>query len=549
MQIAKFNEQEYEVLIFFDNNEETLPTRQYNINPNSIVNLTIEETLADWVTKGSLTIFQSFDNIENKPETQGQLQDDRSFYFKNDGTDIITIKIFPKLDSLTQIPNSTENLEVDRKHWELVYKFAIYDVEDIEQPPGAQNAASTSTKCKKYYFWDRWYQTMISDVMEYSTATSDFVNEGIKEGKYDSDLRALPTGIVMKEIITKCLTKNNIYNDLKYPDRIVGGDDKTSWDEGASKIFYTAPAQATAYDSLMYVYSRHVSSKQQYVTGEGTVAGRGSSRVTGSLNDFCILTKEKGPKPGDEGYFSLRSMSSFFDKAGKTEPKEFQIERFLVQGYAPNSKKPTVKRSPSLDTQNMQIDTKLNQYSLITSYRFVDISPYTNNSQFRTRPVCSFDFNTRTYRVEFENNSIGSAKEFITKQYITKMLTERQNTKDNFLVTIDESRETYRNIMPVFSLYGDYDAVTRQADGLQKILKTGIFQNACIHFRTLGSTNREPGRFIAIDTENYVDDNNFNNKFYGQWFIINVQHIFESGIYYNEITAVKIHRFKPLDVF
>lgn len=540
MQIAKFNEQEYEVSIYLDNSEGSIPSRQFNINPNAIVNLAIEETLADWVVSGSITVYQSFDSIENKSDQQGELQDDAVFFFKNDGTDILNIKIFPKLDALTR--SADNSLTVDRKHWELVYKFAIYDSEDIELPPGAQNAASTSTKCKKYYFWDRWYQTMISDTMEYSTATSDFVNTGVREGTYDAELRALPTGIVMKEIINKCLSRNNIYNDLKYPDRVVGGDGDT-WDDGDSKIFFTAPAQFSAYDSLMYVYSRHVSSKKQNLS---ETSGPRGGRITGSLNDFCILTKEHGPKEGDEGYFALRPMSEYFDKAGKTEPKEFQIERFLVQGYAPEKQKPTVKRSPKLDQQNMQKDTKLEQYSLISSYRFVDISPNTSITKFRSTPVCSFNFKDRTYNIEFQENSVGSAKEFITKQYISKVLTERQSTDKNFLITLDENRENNRNVMPVFSLYGDYDTTTRQADGLQKLLKTGVFQNTCIHFRTLGSTNRIPGRFIAIDKDDSIEDSNFNNKFYGQWFIINVQHIFEGGLYYNEIVAVKVHRFKPL---
>jgi hypothetical protein len=117
-------------------------------------------------------------------------------------------------------------------------------------------------------------------------------------------------------------------------------------------------------------------------------------------------------------------------------------------------------------------------------------------------------------------------------------------------LTLEESKKN-KNIKPVYSLYGGDDEnykLARQADGIQKLLKTGVFQNACIHFRCLGSTNREPGRFIAIDRQEGIEDNNFNDKLYGQWFIINVRHIFEGGLYYNEIAAVKLHRFKSLDV-
>ena len=62
----------------------------------------------------------------------------------------------------------------------------------------------------------------------------------------------------------------------------------------------------------------------------------------------------------------------------------------------------------------------------------------------------------------------------------------------------------------------------------------------------MGSTNREPGRFIAIDRTEGVEDGDFQNKFFGQWFVINVKHIFESEFYYNDITAIKIHSFDTL---
>ena len=527
MQITKFNEQEYEVTILLKN-----ASGEFNINPNAIVNLTIEETLADWSAQGTLALYQSFDNIENKPTDAAT---GPSFSFKNDGTDFLVVKIFPKF-------NESTGLSVNRVHWELVYNFSIYDVEDIELPPGAQNAASSATKCKKYYFWDRWYQTMITDIMEYSTALSPELQ--LPPGtSIPDEQRSLPTGKAMKEIIEKSLTENNNLYSLE-TSQPVGGSEN-AWEDGESKIFYTAPAFATAYDSLMYVYSRHVSSVSQQSTGSGPKGGR----ITGTLNDFAILTKERGPNEGEEGYFSLRPMSEYFQNAGKDTPGEFQIERFMVQGYAPNDKltpAPRVNRSPLLDKQDMQIDTKLEQYSLITSYRFVDIAPYTDCTRFISTPVHSFDFLNRTFHIEFQANSVESAKDFMRKEYVEKLPVEKGISDENLLLAINERKTINRNILPTYSLYGyENQKINRQADGLQKILKTGVFQNTCIHFRTLGSTNRCTGRFIAIDQKDGIDDTDFNNKFFGQWFVINVKHTFEAGIYYNEIVAVKLHRFKP----
>ena len=46
--------------------------------------------------------------------------------------------------------------------------------------------------------------------------------------------------------------------------------------------------------------------------------------------------------------------------------------------------------------------------------------------------------------------------------------------------------------------------------------------------------------------EQGVESGDYEDKFYGQWFVINVKHVIESEIYYNDITAIKIHRFEAL---
>lgn len=524
---TKYNEQDYEYEIYLDYGAGESDEKKYSINPNAIVNLTIEETLSDWVVRGVLTIYDSFNALENTTSKPGILGEGPNYVFRGDGNDVLYIKLFPNLKKL--------NLEVDRVHWELVYRFSIYDVEDIDLPPGAQNQSSSVTKCKKFYLQDLWYHRMITNTLEYSTA---FSSVGVD--------RQIPTGEAMKQVIHKNFKP---YFDIPYNGNTLVGGPNNEWDPGASQIFYTAPATNTAFDTLMDIYSRHIS-VDKFSTAPLRSAPKGGTKGT-SENDFCILSKERGPEPGDEGYFSLKSISKYFEKAGKNAPGEYQIEHLYVQDYAPSEKVvPKVNRSPTLGRQDLQKDTSLGAYSQITSYRFVDISPFTNATKFVNQPVYSFDFLNRTFNIEFKQNSVLTAREFMTRKYVSRLTTSKDNDESLFLLTLEKSKEN-QNVQPVYSLYGGNDEnsrLARQADGLQKLLKTGVFQNACINFRCLGSTNREAGRFVAIDRQDGIEDNNFNNKLYGQWFILNVRHIFEAGIYYNEITAVKLHRFKPLDV-
>jgi hypothetical protein len=132
----------------------------------------------------------------------------------------------------------------------------------------------------------------------------------------------------------------------------------------------------------------------------------------------------------------------------------------------------------------------------------------------------------------------------MSKNYIDNVYKTGNNNEKLFLISLDKDKKS-KNIKPTFSLYGDNKQI-RQSSGLQKLLYLGLFHNMAINFRTLGLTSREPGRFISIDKTDGVEDGIFEDKFYGQWFIINVKHVIESELYYNDITAVKIHRFNTL---
>ena len=356
---------------------------------------------------------------------------------------------------------------------------------------------------------------MITDIMEYSTAKSNVDQK-------------LETGKAMKEIIEKSL------EGLDSTDGVPVNDDE--WEDGSSKIFYTTPTQTNSYESLMYIYDKH--------TSEKTLDSGGADKVY----DFSLLIKERGPEATDIGRLTLKPVSTFFEKAGKdTEnPGEYQIEHFFLQAYGRNTDKTLGHRAPIIDGASDKIDFKSVKYGTINSYRFVDMSPTMNFEEFCTSPVYSFDFKNRIYRVEFQNNSVKTARKLIAEKYIKEVYTGGTG-EDLFLTTLDKDKEVNRNIKPVFSLYGDQeDAGLRQTSGLQKLLYVGLFQNACIHFKTLGLSFREPGRFIGIDKTEGVDSGDFQDKFYGQWFVINVRHVFESELYYNEITAVKVHRFDSL---
>lgn len=554
--LTNLNQIKHEFEIYLDTGAGEADNRKRPINPNSIVNLTIEDSLANWSIRGSLTIFYT-QEVEDALYNNSLLQylnpestnidaiKSKGYNFRNDGNDLLRIRITPKLNEQNSSDNNILKI-TNPLHWTLSYLFSVYDVEDIDLPPGAQNQASATLKCLKLYFWDSWYQKLISKVLEYSTGLSKESNalEDIQQGNV-SNPGTIYTGQAIKEIITLGLgrdSKQENYNSFSSTDldpalKITNKpikEDEDSWDNGAAKIFYTAPMGATAYDSLMYVLDKHISSASLPIDPANT-----------PLHDISILVKERGPDPTDIGQLTLKPITSFFKEAGNepNKPGKYQIEHFFLQSYGDNTKASKMLRSPVNDSNSDVIDFTSLKYSTITNYRFVDICALTNTVDFCNKPVYSFDFKNRTFNVEFKNNSVKSARNFMNKQYIEQLYRNpKSDPNDIFLIELNKEKENL-NTRPAFSLYGD-NPLLRQADGIHKLLYTGLFQNTAINFRALGLTNREPGRFIAIDKTDGVEQGSFEDKFFGQWFVINVRHIIESEIYYNDITAVKIHRFQ-----
>jgi hypothetical protein len=309
-----------------------------------------------------------------------------------------------------------------------------------------------------------------------------------------------------------------------------------TWDPGANFIFYTSPANYSALDDISYLSSHYVASKKL---------------KNSDIQDIGVLSSKRPSKPGLIPAITLTSISDFFEKSTDGgSAGELQYEHFFVtsnsqdsQGGS-NSSVTQNYRSPF--SQSDDRDLKTAKYGQILNYSFVDMAPEINTGVFNNLPVYSVDIKSRKFRVQFQQNTVQQAKQLLADNYIEPMFKAKNssNNKELFLPTLHKSKE-HRNIFPIYTLNGDETAdgqLTRQKSGIHQLLYTGLFQNACLTFKTLGLTLRQPGVFIALDKMEGCQDSDYNNKLYGQWFVIKVDHIFEAGSYVNIIYAIKIHR-------
>ena len=541
----KYNEILHDVDLYLDNSGDFDNPKRYHINPAAVLGLHISDTVNDWVVDGSITFMylpegpgpekKSVLGQSKKTATGGLEQAAaengktlRSYTFRGDGFDLLRVMI---------IPNSAPGkdgmgLKIDKNNtrWMLSYVFSIYDVEDVNDIPEIYGNVASYMKCLKLKFHDVRYQMLLTNNLEYSTSTP---KDPALQPNFESEIAlkqgVLYTGDIIKDVFNEVLAKpeNGGCAEFKISD--------TNWDKGMGEMFYTSPAQYSAADDIEYLYSNHVSAKPL----------EGLEEI--QPHDLCMLHTDRADTFGKIEPIVLTPLIDFFEKAGKEKngPGELQKEHFFVTALTEEKDNTSHNHRAPMGGPGTDIDLKTNKYGQIISYSFVDMSPTVNSGMFCTTPVCSVDISKREFNIEFKGNDVASIRKVIAKSYISKLFKEGSDDEKLFLPTLHKSKKDM-NVFPTFSLNGN-NLIARQKNGLHTLIYTGLFENACVCFKTYGLTWRESGTFIGIDKTAGCADNDYNNKLYGQWFVVRVDHVFESGAYVNIIYAVKLHRHKEIE--
>lgn len=522
--IQKYNKIPHLVDLYLENSGMFGGTQIFQINPAAVINMVIEKNFVDWVVGGELTFLFMFEEPEDtetgrkrgttamngKGEKAAAA---KGFSFRADGFDLLRVMI-RNVKPEGEYENG-EVIDTDGEkdtRWTLSYLFSIVDVEDVENLKELKGQMGAPLKCLKIKFQDVRQQILKSSNLQYSTAQS---SQAIEDPQLFNK-KVLFTGDALFEIFNKALTNTEAGGDPGYGIIL----DQTKWDKGLGKIFYTSPANWSAADDIDYVLGNHVGSEPL----QTTVPTTGQPKP--QLGDLCVLRTIRPQKPEYLEEICLTPLTKIFKQA-----RELQYEHFFVQGtnYNPGDLKAPIGEVITAE------------HGQIISYSFVDMSGGFNTELFHSTPVCSTNIRDRSFSVEFNNNSIVTARQCIVDNYM-KALYKKGEGVELFAPQLHKSK-LRNNVFPTFTLNAD-NQIARQKNGLHQLLYTGLFHNLCICFRTLGLTLREPGTFIGIDQTQGSGDSDHSNKLFGQWFVVQVKHIIEAGAYMNEIYAIKLHRFQ-----
>ena len=533
--ITTFNSQEYFFKVtLYNGDKNTTPTE---LNYFFVDDLVIEETIFNWYTTGYITLRNEYEMLERGAKAPNTAMPDMPplLTIRNDARNKVNIRIYPLLEE-----DSIESVAPEL--WELNFDFVIYNIEDL-------SGDDLSKKRKRLYLWDERYQHFLERNIQWSTYYVAAINSKKDDPLQDSSCKV---GEAIKHLIQTACGENSINDATKTP-LMVGWDpvntgvgidnpelsvasfNDKEWDDGTelNKITYTSPATYNVNDDIDYLMHYYVSD-----SSDPTHKAAGMPGLL-RLNRYT----KKWELTGIDKYY----LTSTEDNKN---PGKDSIERLEVQTVddhdntnLANTMSKTPDRLGSVSITSAR-DIMAGMDSSILSYRFVNMSS-TDDLRIINRPVVNYNNNKCLWNVYFEDNTPEAVKESFKKDFLPKLYKGKDSgvliginkDKINGLSTMMQHEVVQSSAVNVFAR--------------NDMIYYNLFLNQALEFTSKGLTIRTPGKFIIIDRKNSQSEknNDFEDKFVGQWLLSQVTHTFSKDTYLTNTISVKINTFRELAAF
>jgi hypothetical protein len=492
--------------------------------PMNIVNeLVIKESLSKWWTSGHIVLQNDFQFLEKgstfKTNTGEKKRLKNIIVDRPDGRNKFCIRLYPVQSNSS---NTTIDTNINRDEFEICYDFVVYDVKDIP-------TNNSEKKYKKYFLWDERFQLFEERNLELSTAL--FSKKLLQIESFNSDLeRTLPPNIALKEIIKQA----SLYPDdseikigysdegtIKKPDYFIGDIRDDEWDPGPTdessnnKIFYTSPSNSNVNDDIDYMLPFCQSS------------------------DGYPVILETGRRTDDKR-FKLKSLKSLFDLAESNQKERLYL--FDTKDADVNVLGNSIWQPRGVDgvpkDSSQLINFTSGYASKVTSYYFCPMSNV-DDMNFSTRPLHTFDPSTGEFNIAFSPNTIEEFFEH-TKEMCSGLHNSERGQVLLKMNKIKQESGMIKNLNTPLS-FGPKNIP------LIQMLKDFVFLNQALIFETQGLTFRRPGIFFTLESvHSGPEQNDFWDKFLGQWMIVEIEHKFTQVAYTNLVTANKVNAFSKI---
>lgn len=455
----------------------------YPINTASLQSLIIEDDCNKWYKTATLVISNPENILERKlPSNPTYVP----YKFRNDGRDLVGIRLLPILDSNTVGVNDYE------QYFLINFVFSIYNKEEI---PVGDNVKSKSLKL---YLWEFDYQFLLEQNISWST--NKLLPNNIIPSQATDEQKQVPTGDALKSLIKEGLSYAPQTFDPLY------------WDKGSSKIFYSSYANNNCVEDIEYLLKKHVSSKQQNGT-EGESCALIRNRYTKA---WCLVP-----------YSVLFQNASVNKQVGPLQSEVFKISSSIttnIQNVVSTIKLPAGEKISFPNNSN------------IANFEIVDMAAIDNTTFVIDMPCYSNSIKNKTFKLDYEENTVTAMKKYMQVNYTDKF-SYISNPKT--ILTLNKVKKESRSLINAYSFA--QNKTERFADSRNLLLKSALFLNLALNFTVPGTSYRQANTFIGIQRQNPDIDNDFDNKLLGQWFVTKVIHNLTDSTYTNNIMAVKVH--------
>lgn len=463
------------------------------LTKTSIKELVIDDNIFNFYLQGHIIVENTDDVIERYVTESVENEFEKNFGFKvrGDGRDILYLTIIPLIDGQDEY-----NIGGDKMNnfFGLNYYFVLSNETNISDENG---------KLKRYDIIDLDYQILSERKIFFST--SNLVSN-VNTTQVSDTLREAYTGDCIKQILIQALEEEAVVKSDE-------NNNTPDFEQGSYKVFFSSPSDMSALDNINYMLDIHVSSD--------------------SSNDFSLFKKNSFT-----GEFTLKSTAELFRNAylkrGDLDAggAEF-LENFNITGTQ-NSDQISIN-----DIKKPNLTLELGDMSDILEVNFFNIPANLYTERVKTKIVHAYDFEEKRFLLDCVDGDIENVKNVFTGNYVNPLKGKNQKPFPSFINNIlKKTNQTFDN---TFTIY--HDPLLLLGQGRNKALFNALILNMGVEITVKGNLARGGGKFFSIDRKGSYIDNDFDNKFLGIYYIIDVNHTFKENSFYDKITAVKTYHF------
>jgi len=471
------------------------------VRKNSLEEFIIEDNILDFYHKGYMIMKNSHDAIERQTERWEGFEriPVETFRFRGDARDYMRFELHVNLDSDL---GTAEKIESE--FYSMTFDFVITHIEDLP-------AETTASKKKKIYFHDKRCQRLIERDLYWHSGQA-----AIRQGEtaYNRPLsqmsneeRTIRSGLGIKDIIQSALPGSKFSKD---------------WDPGSRPVFYTTPGNSKAIDDLEAMFSKHVSSDD-------------------TDNQPSILRLERYSNT-----WSLSPLSYYFSRAydkSTGKPGVYQNETFYISAEVDTGGNSGQSTKVPEGEPNPEINVHLPGISEITNYVFSEMPGSDQQTYIVSSPITTYDAKTREFKFYHEKTSITNMYDYFKDTITGTVMGGTSGPHTEFF--INNTKKTNKNVQLLHSTDGDDLGVLIKSRN--RVMRQALYGGPAILFTIKGSSNRRAGRFIAVDRRNPYEENDFDSKILGQYFVTKVTHRINAEGYSNTIMGSKPYYYSTVE--